>query len=103
MNNEKTSESNIVVETIDRICQKLKVERVDFIKMDIEGAEIQAVVGALASIRMYRPKLAIATYHRSFDFRCLKAILDSEHMKSQAAGITNFGNGEYRPVMLHAY
>lgn len=38
-------------------------ERVDFIKMDIEGAEPLALAGALKVIRRDHPRLAICMYH----------------------------------------
>lgn len=38
------------------------------IKMDVEGAEREAVCGAAQTIRRYRPRLNIAAYHRSADF-----------------------------------
>jgi hypothetical protein len=41
---------------------------VDFIKMDIEGAEMQALRGAEESIRRFRPKMAITVYHSLEDF-----------------------------------
>lgn len=38
-----------------------------FIKMNIEGAEVQALEGAEKIIKQYKPKLAIAGYHRTQD------------------------------------
>lgn len=41
--------------------------RVTFIKMNIEGAEIDALNGAQQTIQRWRPKLAISAYHRPSD------------------------------------
>lgn len=38
------------------------------LKMDVEGAEREAIRGAAQTIKQYRPKLNIAAYHRSADF-----------------------------------
>lgn len=38
-----------------------------FIKMDIEGAELAAVTGATENLIKHKPKLQLATYHRSED------------------------------------
>ena len=43
-------------------------ERISFIKMDIEGAEQDAIDGAYETIRKNHPKLAISVYHRNNDF-----------------------------------
>lgn len=45
----------------------LNRERVSFIKMNIEGSELEALQGAERSIRTWKPKLAISVYHRSSD------------------------------------
>ena len=41
--------------------------RCDYIKMDIEGAEWDALHGAEMTIRRNRPKLAISIYHSNED------------------------------------
>jgi FkbM family methyltransferase len=54
--------------TIDDFVAANAVERIDLIKMDIEGAELPALRGAEQTIRRFRPKLAIAVYHNWDDF-----------------------------------
>lgn len=44
-----------------------KLSRVDFIKMDIEGAEMDAIDGAANIIRKFSPRLAISAYHKPDD------------------------------------
>lgn len=53
----------IPVTTIDKIVEDLKLERVDFVKMDIEGAEQNALMGARQTIVTHHPRMAIATEH----------------------------------------
>jgi FkbM family methyltransferase len=43
-------------------------ERIDILKMDIEGAEAQALEGSSKLLNCWRPDLAIAAYHRPKDF-----------------------------------
>lgn len=45
----------------------LQDERVTFIKMDIEGAELDALRGTSQIIREQKPKLAISVYHKAED------------------------------------
>ena len=100
---DQASGQPVMVETLAAICEKLKLGRIDFVKMDIEGAEIHAVEGALPMLKKFHPKLAITTYHRAFDFRCLEAMLSLlGYSHIQAAGITKFGGSHSRPIMLHA-
>ncbi|MEQ1527385.1 MAG: FkbM family methyltransferase [Gallionella sp.] len=54
--------------SIDDLVRDEKLTKLDFIKMDIEGAELHALKGAEESIKKFRPKLAISVYHKPEDF-----------------------------------
>lgn len=54
--------------SIDDFVKSNNINTIDFIKMDIEGAESFALEGALETIRKFKPKLAIAIYHSMDDF-----------------------------------
>ena len=58
-----TEVRGIPLTTIDKLVSELKLERVDFIKMDIEGAEPRAIVGGRETIAKYHPRMALCTYH----------------------------------------
>lgn len=55
-------------QTIDNFVKEAGVSKVDFIKMDIEGAEMNSLKGARETLLAYKPKLAIAVYHDLADF-----------------------------------
>ncbi|MDR3671950.1 MAG: FkbM family methyltransferase [Holophaga sp.] len=54
--------------SIDETVREYKLQKVDYIKMDIEGSELMAVRGGLDTIRKFRPTLAICVYHKLIDF-----------------------------------
>ncbi len=49
--------------TIDSWVENNAIQKLDFIKMDIEGAEIEALDGCVATIKSLKPNFAIASYH----------------------------------------
>ncbi len=50
--------------TLDDYVAQRGLERVDLIKMDIEGSEIPALNGAMRTIQRFRPMLALCLYHK---------------------------------------
>ncbi len=46
---------------------KKKHLRIDHIKLDVEGFEIEAVSGALTVIEKFRPTISVAIYHKKND------------------------------------
>lgn len=63
-------EDSLLVATvsIDDFVREQSLPRVDFIKMDIEGAELRALRGADETIHAFKPGLAISIYHSANDF-----------------------------------
>ena len=56
----------VVVDVVD-LDSVVGDEKVTFIKMDVEGAEQQALMGAKNIISKYHPRMAISIYHRNDD------------------------------------
>lgn len=58
------ADNYIEVDTIDHITSG---DRVTYIKMDVEGAELEALKGAEKTICEYKPTLGISIYHKQQD------------------------------------
>ena len=56
------TETSVKTMHIDWLVGTGAAQKIDFIKMDIEGAELQALKGAEQTIKKFRPKLAITVY-----------------------------------------
>lgn len=61
---QESGETSIEVIALDNC---LNNEKVTFIKMDIEGAEYEALLGCKKTIQTYKPILAISVYHKLDD------------------------------------
>lgn len=57
--------SKIETAAIDSVLNRTKAT---FIKMDVEGSEIESLYGARQTIEKYKPRLAICVYHKDLDF-----------------------------------
>lgn len=61
---ETQDETTVPVVAIDEVVAN---EKVTFIKMDVEGSELEALKGARRTIMEHHPKLAISIYHKPED------------------------------------
>lgn len=62
---------------LDTYVQEKGLPRVDYIKLDVEGAEFDVLKGAAMSIACWKPKLAISTYHKLNDLWTLMNFVKS--------------------------
>ena len=63
--------------SIDDVVREEGLNRVDCIKLDVEGGELDALRGAAATIRRFRPRLIICLYHRPEDLVTLPLFVKS--------------------------
>jgi FkbM family methyltransferase len=52
---------------LDSFMVKNSLSSIDFIKLDVEGAETEVLRGATETIKRFRPKIAISVYHKPDD------------------------------------
>lgn len=76
-------------------------ERVSFIKMDIEGAEYAALLGAEKIIKKYKPRLAISIYHNPSDYWRIYELIH-EFCPDYKFAVRHHGNNHLDTV-LYAY
>ncbi len=69
-----TEEGEVQIHTA-RLDDCIGNRKISFIKMDIEGAEKEAILGARHTIESYKPKLAISIYHKPEDIWELPELL----------------------------
>ena len=65
----------IPVRPLDNIVRELALDRVDFIKMDIEGSEVRALQGAHRTLARFRPRMAICSYHNHEDVNMIPQVV----------------------------
>ena len=63
--------------TLDSFVESNQLERIDFIKMDVEGTEKDIIQGAIKTISRFKPKLAISVYHLPDDIIAIPNLIKS--------------------------
>jgi FkbM family methyltransferase len=68
-------DQTVEVTTLDALSENLKLAQIDFVKMDIEGAEQRALRGATQLLKRWHPRLAISSYHLKGDPAAISGIV----------------------------
>jgi FkbM family methyltransferase len=90
--------------TIDQIASELRLSRVDFIKMDIKGAEVPALQGAAHTLASYQPRMSVASEHLETDPKTIPmTVLRANPRYRVDCGSCVVDNGTTRPEVLHFY
>ena len=90
----ETGNTMVKVDTLDDSISG----RVSFIKMDIEGAELEALQGAENIIRKYKPKLAISIYHNPQDLTDIPLYIKNLNEEYKLY-IRHYSTGEFDTVL----
>lgn len=77
--NKRTIE--VRVTTVDLLVKELGLERVNFLKMDIEGAEREALKGAKETMVKHQPRVMLDLNHRPDDAKLLPEIILAANSK----------------------
>src|ERR1700730_9954654 len=63
----RSGNNPVPLRSIDFLVNTKDIAKIDFIKLDVEGAELDSIRGARDSIQRFKPKLAISLYHKPND------------------------------------
>ena len=86
------------VVSIDDFVKENKIKKIDFIKMDIENAEEDAIKGGLETILKDRPQLAISIYHSDEQFFNLPKYL-KDVLKDYIFRLGHYSAKEFETVL----
>jgi FkbM family methyltransferase len=97
-----TPSVQVPLTTIDKLVVELNLPRVDYIKMDIEGAEPNALEGARETLRRWKPRISISTYHvPDHPVRIPQIIMAMRADYRMECGPCAEANGRIRPDVLY--
>ena len=71
--------ANYNIIKLDDYFQNKNLKKIDYIKMDIEGAENDALNGSKYILNNYKPKLAISSYHTKNDLWTIPQIIKNSN------------------------
>ena len=74
--NAKTAKlTEVMAQSLDNVLDFEAINKFDYIKFDVEGAEKEALIGCYETIEKYSPKLLVSVYHKSEDIFALPLLI----------------------------
>lgn len=75
----RADKQTVPLRRIDTLVQQGEIARIDFLKLDVEGSEMESLHGAAQSIERFRPKMALSLYHKPNDLFEIVNFVRSTH------------------------
>jgi len=90
--------------TFDSFILAQNIASVDFVKMDVEGEEMNVILGMTGILKKYKPKLSIAVYHDYDNAKSVKnLILEARSDYRITFGGCYMFETPFRPYMVYAH
>lgn len=100
--NAHETDQKFALTTIDKLVAELNLAKVDFIKMDIEGAEVKALQGGRQTIAAHHPRMGLSVYHApDHPVEVPKAAKEAWSGYTIECGPCAVANGKIRPDILY--
>jgi len=96
-NSNGTKDIKVIIKRMDDLIGDLGLDRIDIVKMDIEGAEHEALRGMEQSLRKYKPMLVIEVHHEYLPFFSSTAEAVLDWLKGIGYKIEQIDEGEMDP------
>jgi len=82
----------VEVISIDDFMASNNINKIDFMKMDVEGMEYEVTLGARQTIERFKPKMVIPLYHKSSDLLTIPLLMNEIgkyklYMRCKTAGV----------------
>jgi FkbM family methyltransferase len=92
--------TTIRIDTVDNLFFKKGI-KIDYVKADLEGCEVEMLQGAFNTIKSFNPKIAVTTYHRTEHAEKISKLLKGINPKYKIKLKGLHACGSY--VLLHAW
>jgi len=91
----KNGKLRVRTATLDSLLHEEEIPAPDYIKMDIEGAELMALRGASECIQRHRPAIFLATHGRNMETECCRQLNSWGYELQNIGDVTMLDRAEF--------